>query len=95
MEHILNLCAAAMLLLDAPLLSEKLAEDPDAKKMLRRATILHNVLKAKLPDIRLDDLKTMTGQWIHGMLDATFPLETALVDADCADAARRRLSSPP
>ena len=65
MERLLNLCAAAMLLLDAPLLSEKLAEDPDAKKMLRRATILHNVLKAKLPDIRLDDLKTMTGQWIH------------------------------
>jgi hypothetical protein len=28
----------------------------------------------------------MTGEWIHGVLEATFPLETSIVDADCTDA---------
>ena len=54
MERLLNLCAAAMLLLDAPLLSEKLAEDPDAKKMLRRATILHNIALPNCKNIIFD-----------------------------------------
>jgi len=59
--------------------------DPAAAKRLERARMLHNVISAKLPQLKEDDLRKMSIEWVLGLLDATFPLETSLVDADCAD----------
>ena len=41
--------------------------------------------EGKLPALKLADVKLMCGEWVHGMLDATFALESRLVDAECAD----------
>jgi len=54
--------------------------DKDAQKRLSRAKILRNVISAKLPSCKLDDLKTMTSEWLHGMLEASYPFERELVD---------------
>ena len=61
--------------------------DPAAAKRLLRAKMLHNVITAKLPQLKLEDLRKMSVEWVLGLLDATFPLETALVDANCSDRA--------
>ena len=75
-------------------LKEKMSStnvDPEATKKIQRATLLRSVIKAKLPDVKGEDLKTMSTQYVHGLLDATFPLESALVDDDCADDASLQL----
>ena len=59
-------------------------------KRLERARMLHNVISAKLPQLKEDDLRKMSIEWVLGLLDATFPLETSLVDADCADHEKRQ-----
>ena len=59
--------------------------DATAAKRLQRTRMLHTVILAKVPAVKLEDLKKMSIEWVHGMLEATFPLETALVDDDCAD----------
>ena len=84
---------ASFLLTTASLLEplgEKMAAvgkaDAAAAKRLARAEMVHVAIASKLPAVRLEDLKRMTIEWIHGMLEATFPLESSLTDADCADA---------
>ena len=81
------LTTAAELL--APL-EEKMAAvgkvDATAKKRLDRAKMLHTAISSKLPTApRLEDLKKMTIEWVHGMVEATYPLESALSDEDCID----------
>ena len=80
--------AAVLALLD-PVAASLEPLQPDAKKKLGRARMLHAVMAEKAPT--LDGLKTMTGEWIHGMLEATFKFESSLVDSG---AASRFLSQP-
>ena len=61
------------------------APDDASKKRLARAKMLHNVLSAKQPDITVDNVVTATSEFLNGMMEATFPLESELVDAGCAD----------
>ena len=65
------------------------AAGAEAQKRLKRARMLHNVLTAKFPAVKLDDLAKMGAEWLHGMLDASYPAETALVDGGCADVEAR------
>ena len=74
--------ATALALLDAVPTD---AASADAQKRLKRARMLHNVLTAKFPEVKLDDLAKMGAEWLHGMLDASYPAETALVDGGCAE----------
>ena len=74
---------AQTMALGAPLedaLAKALEADEPARKRLARAKMLHNVLSAKHPDVKLDDAAKMTAEWVHGMLDASFPAESAVVD---------------
>ena len=72
-------------------IKEKIKCDPAAQKKLDRARMLHNVLATRLAQQgvvpKVDDVKKLCIEWIHGLLEATFPLESALVDAECADGA--------
>jgi hypothetical protein len=54
----------------------------DAMVRLKRAQVLHNVLTAKAPAVKAADLKTMTAEWVQGMMESTFPVESAVVDAE-------------
>ena len=83
-EVLTSTIAPAMALLDALGLDQA---DPAAAKRLARARMLRTVIASRLPVSKLDDLKTLVSEWVHGTLEATFPLESALVDANCADAA--------
>ena len=71
----------------APLVEKMGALDPLAQKRLDRAKMLHIAISSKLPAVKLDDLVKMSVEWIHGMLEATFPLESSCSDADCKDTA--------
>ena len=66
------------------------APDDASKKRLARAKMLRNVLSAKQPDITVDNVVTATSEFLNGMMEATFPLESELVDAGCADTAQLR-----
>lgn len=84
MEEYLTAFPATMALLE-PIMASKFPTGPnkdaeEAQKRLGRAKMLHTVITAKLPALKLDDLKTMTGEWIHGALQASYPLEKALID---------------
>ena len=70
------------------------APDDASKKRLARAKMLHNVLSAKQPDITVDNVVTATSEFLNGMMEATFPLESELVDAGCADTAQLRALLP-
>ena len=59
--------------------------DAAATKRLGRARMLHTVISSKLPALKVEDLRKMTIEWVHGLVEATFPLETSLVDAECGD----------
>ena len=61
--------------------------DAAAAKRLERARMLHTVISSKLPKVKVEDLQKMCVEWVHGLLEATFPLETSLVDGDCSDRA--------
>jgi hypothetical protein len=74
----------------APLKDAMLAAGMDAaaSKRLDRARMLHTVISSRLPDlVKIEDLRKMCIEWVHGLLEATFPLETKLIDAECSDVA--------
>ena len=75
---------ATLALLD-PIEARMAPIEADAQKRLMRARLLHSVVTSKAAALKLSDLKTMTTEWIHGMLDATFPLESSIVDEGFAD----------
>ena len=69
--------------LGAPLkeaMDKAVEADEPARKRLARAKMLHNVLSAKYPEVKLDDAAKMTAEWVHGVLDASYPAESAVVD---------------
>ena len=70
----------------------------DVKAHLKRARVLHGVLTAKAADandaaLPAEQLKRMASEWTRGMLDATFPVETAISDRDFAAADQPRLNA--
>ena len=74
--------------LGAPLkvaLAKAVEADEPAGKRLARAKMLHNVLSAKYPNVKLDDAAKMTAEWVHGVLDASYPAESAVVDGKFSD----------
>jgi hypothetical protein len=75
---------ATLALLD-PIEARMAPIEADAQKRLMRARLLHSVVTSKAAALKLSDLKTMTTEWIHGMLEATFPLESSIVDEGFAD----------
>ena len=94
MQTFLDAFPTRLALLDP--LSERLAKAPvdaDAQKRLKRARMLHMVVTSKVAAVKLSDLKTMTSEWIHGMLEATFPVESDIVDGEFAAADRSALKA--
>ena len=75
---------ATLALLD-PIEARMAPIEADAQKRLMRARLLHSVVTSKAAALKLSDLKTMTTEWIHGMLEATFPLESNIVDEGFSD----------
>jgi hypothetical protein len=60
--------------------------DATATKRLDRARMVHTAISSKLPTHpRIEDLKKMTVEWVHGMVEATYPLESKLSDEECVD----------
>ena len=66
-------------------LAKAVEADEPARKRLARAKMLHNVLSAKYPSVKLDDAAKMTAEWVHGVLDASYPAESAVVDSKFSD----------
>ena len=69
---------------------DKLRDDADViagQKRLCRAAMLHRVLLERFPRTKVEDVRTMSVEYLHGMLEATWPLETRLSDAGFVDEA--------
>lgn len=49
-------------------LTGRLSSDEAARKRLKRSQMLHTVLTAKMPAIKLSDLKTMTSECVHALI---------------------------
>ena len=84
-EHV----GPAMTQLDELLASSGCPAEGQAKKQLARARMLETVISSKWKEraVKLDNFFALANEWLMGLLDATFVLETKLVDSAFADRA--------
>jgi hypothetical protein len=65
----------------------------DGKKRLQRAKMLHAVITQKFPDTEaiasLQNIRKMSVEWLHGMLDVTFALEASMIAENFENSAVR------
>jgi hypothetical protein len=73
--------------LPAPV-ERRLAAAPDAapaRKRLARTGMLYNVLMARFPETKLEDVRTMAIEWLEGAMEATFAVENAVGEGNFSD----------
>ena len=62
-------------------LLDRLIDAADSGKQVARARMLHGVISQRFPNTTLEQVQRMGVEWLSGMLDVTFPVESSLVDA--------------